>query len=623
MKLPLAFLTAAACAIAPVTYGQNPIQPKKQTPNSPTPAPTKALSQTFSQTTPSSNNGGSNRPFVGSNDLCASATAISGPGPFAYDTNGANTDGPAACGNFTADVWYDWTAGSTGPFIVDLCGGSSTNTDTEVAVYDTAACVGPLIGCNDDSCGLISHLTFSAVSGNVYKVRIGGYNGHTGTGTFTMNAAPPPPPNDLCSAPTVIAGSGPFAWNTNSALTDGGTENCGTPNQDVWFMWTAPSTSNYVVDLCGTSTTDTVIAIYAGAGCPVAGTAIACDDDACAFAGPSRTVFSATSGSVYTIRIGGYNAAEGSGTFTIAPPPPPPPNDLCSAPTSISGSGPFSWSNVAALTDGGLESCGTPEQDVWYAWVAPATDNYVLSLCAGSTTDTVIAVYAGAGCPVAGTAIACNDDFCGAFGPSEVTFPATVGSTYMIRIGGWMTAEGSGTFRIDGSGPPPPMTSFCLPGQNGVRVCPCNNPPAGNGLGCDNFGAGPADSATLSASGTASLSADTLVFTATGENNTSFTIFAQGTSTFASGLVFGAGVRCVGGQLKRLYNGAAVGGTIVRPGASDPSVSARSAALGYTITAGSTLYYFTYYRDPLASGPCGSSTATFNDTQAGSVLWGT
>jgi hypothetical protein len=166
-----------------------------------------------------------------------------------------------------------------------------------------------------------------------------------------------------------------------------------------------------------------------------------------------------------------------------------------------------------------------------------------------------------------------------------------------------------------------PVSAFCLPGQGGVHACPCSNPPAGTGLGCNNFGAGPADSATLTGAGSSTIANDTLVFTSSGENNTSFTIFAQGTTQLPAGVVFGAGVRCVAGVLKRLYQGNAVAGTIVRPSGADPSVHLRSAALGYVINPPITLYYFAYYRDPSAAGPCGSGLATFNSTQAGSVLW--
>jgi hypothetical protein len=165
------------------------------------------------------------------------------------------------------------------------------------------------------------------------------------------------------------------------------------------------------------------------------------------------------------------------------------------------------------------------------------------------------------------------------------------------------------------------LVPFCFPGLNGVIPCPCNNPPTGTGKGCNNFGAGPTDSAQLTATGSPSLSADTLVFTSTGENNTSLTIFLQGTTSSATGLVYGAGVRCVTGTLKRLYTGGATGGSITRPSGADPSVHVRSAALGDPISAGQARYYMTYYRDPNAAGPCGNTASTFNDSQAGSITW--
>jgi len=56
------------------------------------------------------------------------------------------------------------------------------------------------------------------------------------------------------------------------------------------------------------------------------------------------------------------------------------------------------------------------------------------------------------------------------------------------------------------------------------------------------------------------------------------------------------------------------------PQPGDPSVSARSAALGDTIGAGTHRYYQVYYRDPIVLGGC-SATATFNVTQAIDVTW--
>ena len=56
-------------------------------------------------------------------------------------------------------------------------------------------------------------------------------------------------------------------------------------------------------------------------------------------------------------------------------------------------------------------------------------------------------------------------------------------------------------------------------------------------------------------------------------------------------------MRCVGGQLKRLGLKIASGGIASYPGVGDPSISARSAALGDGIAPGSQRFYQVYYRD--------------------------
>ncbi len=165
------------------------------------------------------------------------------------------------------------------------------------------------------------------------------------------------------------------------------------------------------------------------------------------------------------------------------------------------------------------------------------------------------------------------------------------------------------------------FNNFCDPGTGGVIACPCGNAPSGANRGCNNFGA-LSGGATISASGNASVAADTLVLTATGENNTALTVFVQGDTTAPPGIIFGAGVRCVANPLLRLYTGSASGGTISRPSGADPSISARSAALGDTIPSSGTRYYFTYYRDPNAAGPCANQVSTFNASNAGSTTWG-
>jgi type IV secretory pathway TrbL component len=160
----------------------------------------------------------------------------------------------------------------------------------------------------------------------------------------------------------------------------------------------------------------------------------------------------------------------------------------------------------------------------------------------------------------------------------------------------------------------------CVPGDGGVIACPCGNPPAGSGLGCNNSSAN--GGASIHAFGVASLASDTVVFATTGEKTTATSILLQGTSQSASGLSFGQGVRCATGSLKRLFTKTASGGSITAPNfsAGDPSVSVRSAALGDTIAPGTSRWYLVYYRDPIVLGGC-PSMDTFNATQTGQIDW--
>ena len=87
---------------------------------------------------------------------------------------------------------------------------------------------------------------------------------------------------------------------------------------------------------------------------------------------------------------------------------------------------------------------------------------------------------------------------------------------------------------------------------------------------------------------------------------------------FTAPVVFGDGLRCAGGALKRLYTKTAASGSITAPQAGDPTVSARSAALGDPIPLGATRVYHTYYRDP----NLGFCPAGFNATNAIAQVWG-
>ena len=299
-------------------------------------------------------------------------------------------------------------------------------------------------------------------------------------------------------------------------------------------------------------------------------------------------------------------------------------SDSCATPDAIFGTGVFPFDNSTATTgtEGQSEnicyqfSWSAIDNDVWFVWTAPSTGTATWSLCNGTTMDSKIAVYAGSACPVSGTALACNDDSCAA--QSALNFQVTGGSTYMLQLGNFHGSSGSsGAFTLDLGGP---ATYLCDPGVAGVIACPCSNPPAGSGAGCNNSAS--TGGASITATGSHALANPTLVFTTANEKPTATTILLQGTTFLFAGSAFGQGVRCVGGGLKRLFVRTAVAGSISVPnfGLGDPSIPARSSALGDPITTGQPRYYMAYYRDPIVLGGCATS-ATFNGTNTAQVLW--
>ena len=164
--------------------------------------------------------------------------------------------------------------------------------------------------------------------------------------------------------------------------------------------------------------------------------------------------------------------------------------------------------------------------------------------------------------------------------------------------------------RLDPCGP---VSSFCAGDGVDAHVttaCPCGNV-GGVGRGCA-WHAGP-QGALLAASGTTN--PDALVLTASGmPASAPSTIFLKGDVLVAGGVVFGDGVRCVGGNLIRLGTKTNVGGAAQYPEAGNAAISVR----GQTpVGSGAIGYYQTYYRN--AAVFCTSST--FNVTNAVRVVW--
>ena len=148
------------------------------------------------------------------NDDCDDAIEVFLGTDQEFSTSTASTDGPDHPGNpcfgfgsLTADndLWYDFTPEFTGAVQWSTC--NTINFDSRLAVYTPgAACPltdGDLYSCNDDGggcTGFSSELIFNVEAGQTYKLRLGGFAGESGTGTFDLvEVVPPEPPaNDAC-----------------------------------------------------------------------------------------------------------------------------------------------------------------------------------------------------------------------------------------------------------------------------------------------------------------------------------------------------------------------------------------------------------------------------------------
>jgi hypothetical protein len=184
------------------------------------------------------------------------------------------------------------------------------------------------------------------------------------------------------------------------------------------------------------------------------------------------------------------------------------------------------------------------------------------------------------------------------------------------NVGGLLLGQ-NGTLLITGAGSlvrayrdTTVMTSFCS-GDGSGTACPCGNLGAA-AHGCANS-LGPGG-ALLQANGNASLTADTLVLSASGMPDAG-TLYFQGTTRKAGGLgaPFGDGLRCAAGTIVRIVTKSNVAGSSQYPGAGEVALHIR----GQIPIAGGVRTYQALYRSPGTF----CTPSTFNLTNGVSFAW--
>lgn len=367
------------------------------------------------------------------------------------DLTGFCDPGPSPDDQIHNDIWLCWESDTTGLVTARLS--LFMGPDLRAAVYDGCACPADpadVLACGESTAAMFgTELTFSAVTGNSYLIRIGTQDpASTGVpfdGFLEMISGVPAVSNLACDS--TVPGEISMSWTLPTAVAFDSIE---ITENGALVATLAGSDTSYI----HTYTTPFVGLLNMGV----------------------RGIVGSTPGNqaACTAAIGG------------------PDNDTCATATLIVEElNPFDTSAAQDEADP-FVACGSSPvapgllvvQDIWYRFEAIETENVTFSLC-GSSFDTLLVVYEDDGTclidPTTGV-VGCDDNGCvGGTGASELTVPVTAGDSYLIRIGGNLLfggmLGGPGTLTVTGTiGGPPAGPMFRRSDANGDGAFDVSDP---------------------------------------------------------------------------------------------------------------------------------------------------
>jgi hypothetical protein len=382
---------------------------------------------------------------VPGNDACANAQALTVDAPA---TAGDNTCAAATPGNPTCesafatlpDVFYSFVASTGGSNIVTI--NLATATNLGYAIYD--ACGGTQVACIANVTSGVPNTHGGLTGGNTYFIRVQTNDGSNGS--FTIGVSEPCQPAGTLAAVN-DCGNGQYFINVN--VTSLGTSG----DLDI--------TTDFVGDTEPTSVGlgITQIGPYP-AGTPVVVTLVHDLGGAC------------------NLTLAPFN-------FNC-----PPANDDCGGAIALTVNADFACGTVTAGTTAAATASpqpdvdsGTPDDDVWFSFVATATTHRVSLLNVSGFADMGHSVYRALPdpCAAGGMTLVNTSD-------PDVSNPAglTIGETYFVRVYAWGTGASSVTFNICiGTQPPPPANDLCA---NAIAIG-CNSVVTGTTVNATNTGA--------------------------------------------------------------------------------------------------------------------------------------
>jgi hypothetical protein len=372
------------------------------------------------------------------NDTFSAATPISGQHGESESSNaGATKEAgePAHAGNAGGgSVWFRWTAPRSGHYAFETAG---SDFDTLLAVYTGSAleALDELAGDDDSGPGARSELSLRAVAGTVYHVALDGFEGKVGRVQLAWRRAPP---NDnFADAQTVQGASGrteiPDAGATKEV---GEPDHAGTfADQSVWYRWTAPGDMRVGFNVRGLAS---ALSVYTGANL----------NSLESVADGPWAVFAAGTGTTYQIAVERPDAdAVLRWRF------PPPNDDFRHAATITGPSGRARGTNLAAGREAAEPRHGRGAgASIWYWWQAPR-DGVLRMRTAGSTFDTLLAVYKGT--RLRALDRLATDDDSGPGTTSRIRIDVRRESIYRIAVDGYRAAMGDVVLRWSLSPPLP------------------------------------------------------------------------------------------------------------------------------------------------------------------------
>ena len=278
-----------------------------------------------------------------SNDTCATPIALAGLGTTLWDnttalSSGFNGGGLGICPMPVADnaprhdLFYSWSAPSSGDFVFDTVG---SNADTVISLHAGSNCAATCLDYNDD----IGSETFDIESrafivnasvGDPFLIQVATWSQELQIQTGILNIGEIAlPTNDTCATPITISGEVEFVLSNEhpslptSNFSGGNPVNCLANvfaiDADLFYLWTPACDGDYVIHTRNsTGVIDTSLNVHLGVDC--AATCLASNDDidAQAFEYLSEVVLmGATAGTNYLVQVGSHSPGVGHGATTL------------------------------------------------------------------------------------------------------------------------------------------------------------------------------------------------------------------------------------------------------------------------------------------------------------------